>query len=62
MQCMCECQDVEFDLQTMLHTGDLRWSHKMAEHAALRNQRIDLLFLDTTYAKPNHTHPPQVCP
>ena len=31
----------------------------MAEHPALKGQRIDLLFLDTTYAKPNHTHPPQ---
>lgn len=32
----------------------------MAKHPALANQRIDLLFLDTTYAKPTHTHPPQV--
>ena len=31
----------------------------MAEHPALKGQRIDLLFLDTTYAKPTHTHPPQ---
>lgn len=32
----------------------------MAEHPAIKSQRIDLLFMDTTYAKPTHTHPPQV--
>lgn len=46
--------------QVILHTGDLRWSDSMAEHPKLKSQTIDVLFLDTTYAKPQHTHPPQV--
>ena len=33
----------------------------MASHPALRRLRVDLLYLDTTYAAPKHVHPPQVC-
>lgn len=47
-------------LQVILHTGDMRWNDSMAQHPALKGQTIDMLFMDTTYAKPNHTHPPQV--
>jgi len=47
-------------LQTILHTGDMRWQDSMAQHPALLKQKIDYLFLDTTYASPKHTHPPQV--
>ena len=32
----------------------------MGKHPALANQRIDQLFLDTTYASPKHTFPSQV--
>lgn len=38
----------------------MRWQDSMAEHPALKGQTIDILFLDATYAKPQHTHPPQV--
>lgn len=32
----------------------------MAEEPPLRGQPLDILFLDTTYANPRHTHPHQV--
>ena len=47
-------------LQNILHTGDMRWKPSLADAPALQGLRIDLLFLDTTYASPKHTHPPQV--
>ena len=47
-------------LQNILHTGDMRWHARMARHPALRARRIDLLFLDTTYASPQHVFPSQV--
>lgn len=46
--------------QVILHTGDMRWNPRMGKHPALANQRIDQLFLDTTYASPKHTFPSQV--
>ena len=48
--------------QVILHTGDMRWNPRMGKHPALANQRIDQLFLDTTYASPKHTFPSQVWP
>lgn len=49
--------------QVILHTGDMRWHPRMGRHPALKNQRIDMLFLDTTYASPKHVFPCQVsCP
>ena len=48
-------------VQNILHTGDMRWKPSLADAPALQGLRIDLLFLDTTYASPKHTHPPQVC-
>jgi DNA cross-link repair 1A protein len=48
--------------QTILHTGDLRWHPRMANHPALRGTRIDILFLDTTYCLPKFTFPTQVSP
>ena len=47
-------------MQNILHTGDMRWKPSLADAPALQGLRIDLLFLDTTYASPKHTHPPQV--
>ena len=47
-------------LQNILHTGDMRWHPRMGRHPALRARRIDLLFLDTTYASPQHVFPSQV--
>ena len=48
-------------MQVILHTGDMRWNPRMGKHPALAKQRIDQLFLDTTYASPKHTFPSQVC-
>jgi DNA cross-link repair 1A protein len=45
--------------QNILHTGDMRWHARMGQHPALRTRRIDLLFLDTTYASPQHVFPSQ---
>lgn len=45
--------------QVILHTGDMRWAAPMAQHPALRRVRVDLLYMDTTYAAPKHVHPPQ---
>ena len=47
-------------VQVILHTGDMRWHPRMGKHPALAKQRIDQLFLDTTYASPKHTFPSQV--
>ena len=46
--------------QNILHTGDMRWHPRMGKHPALAKQRVDQLFLDTTYASPKHTFPSQV--
>ena len=46
-------------LQTILHTGDLRWHPGMAAHPALARQQIDVLMLDTTYRQPRWRFPPQ---
>jgi hypothetical protein len=40
----------------------MRWNPRMGKHPALASQRIDQLFLDTTYASPKHTFPSQVWP
>ncbi len=45
-----------------LHVGDFRWTAAMAEEPALQGLPLDILFLDTTYSNPRHTHPPQVRP
>ena len=37
-----------------LHTGDMRYHPRMQQYPALRNIRIDKIFLDTTYAHPKH--------
>ena len=49
-----------FRAQNILHTGDMRWHPRMGKHPALAKQRVDQLFLDTTYASPKHTFPSQV--
>ncbi|KAK9918001.1 hypothetical protein WJX75_000449 [Coccomyxa subellipsoidea] len=49
----------EFSEQVILHTGDMRWHPRMGRHPALKNERIDMLFLDTTYASPKHIFPCQ---
>ena len=49
-----------FCAQNILHTGDMRWHPRMGKHPALAKQRVDQLFLDTTYASPKHTFPSQV--
>ena len=51
---------LKFCVQVILHTGDMRWHPRMGKHPALAKQRVDQLFLDTTYASPKHTFPSQV--
>lgn len=46
-------------MQVILHTGDMRWHARIGRHPALANQRIDMLFLDTTYASPKYVFPCQ---
>jgi len=46
-----------------LHTGDMRFHQKMKSYPlikeAVENRQLDILYLDTTYAKPKHTFLPQ---
>ena len=46
-------------LQTILHTGDMRWQSWMQQHPALASCQVDLLYMDTTYCLPKHTFPSQ---
>ncbi|GFR43606.1 hypothetical protein Agub_g4703, partial [Astrephomene gubernaculifera] len=43
----------------ILHTGDCRWQPWMRHQPGLAGVRVDTLLLDTTYAAPRHTLPPQ---
>ncbi|EFJ50929.1 hypothetical protein VOLCADRAFT_120549, partial [Volvox carteri f. nagariensis] len=43
----------------ILHTGDCRWQRWMRDQPGLAGVRVDTLLLDTTYAAPKHTLPPQ---
>ncbi|PFH32097.1 DNA repair metallo-beta-lactamase [Besnoitia besnoiti] len=45
--------------KTYLHTGDFRYDRSMSDHPVLRNGLIDVLFLDTTYYKPECVFRPQ---
>ena len=47
-------------VQTILHTGDMRWQSWMQQHPALASCKVDLLYMDTTYCLPKHTFPSQV--
>ncbi|KAF8916214.1 DNA repair metallo-beta-lactamase-domain-containing protein [Mucidula mucida] len=42
-----------------LHCGDFRASPKHVLHPAVKGQRIDHVYLDTTYLDPKYTFPPQ---
>ncbi|DBA94095.1 TPA: DNA cross-link repair 1A protein [Trebouxia sp. C0004] len=45
--------------QVILHTGDMRWQPRLAEHPALRACKVELLYMDTTYCLPKHVFPSQ---
>ncbi|EDQ88949.1 uncharacterized protein MONBRDRAFT_8472, partial [Monosiga brevicollis MX1] len=42
-----------------LHTGDCRFHPRMLDHPTLQGIHIENLYLDTTYANPKYTFPPQ---
>jgi DNA cross-link repair 1A protein len=47
-------------VRRILHTGDCRWHDGLRSGSScLAGKRIDVLMLDTTYALPRHTFPPQ---
>ncbi|TPX38264.1 hypothetical protein SmJEL517_g00052 [Synchytrium microbalum] len=46
-------------MSTYLHTGDFRASPQHIANPIINSQRLDLLYLDTTYCKPAHKFPPQ---
>ena len=48
-------------LQIILHTGDMRWQPRLADHPALKACKVEVLYMDTTYCLPKHVFPSQVC-
>ncbi|KAG9100370.1 hypothetical protein FRC06_004202 [Ceratobasidium sp. 370] len=46
-------------LFTYLHCGDFRACPAHALHPAIQGQRIDIVYLDTTYLSPKYCFPPQ---
>lgn len=44
-----------------VHTGDMRFSPSMLQNKCIQSihKRVTALYLDTTYAHPRHTFPPQ---
>ncbi|KAG9119609.1 hypothetical protein FRC07_005296 [Ceratobasidium sp. 392] len=44
---------------TYLHCGDFRACPAHVVHPAIRGQRIDIVYLDTTYLNPKYCFPPQ---
>ncbi|KAG8691491.1 hypothetical protein FRC08_010163 [Ceratobasidium sp. 394] len=46
-------------LFTYLHCGDFRACPAHASHPAIQGQRIDIVYLDTTYLSPKYCFPPQ---
>lgn len=45
--------------EVILHTGDMRWQPRLADHPALKACKVELLYLDTTYCLPKHVFPSQ---
>jgi DNA cross-link repair 1B protein len=46
---------------TILHTGDFRFDPLILQHDALRNKKIDHLYLDDTFLDPIYDFPSRVC-
>lgn len=54
-----EVSTAQGTVKRILHTGDCRWQDRLYTSSCLADKPIDTLMLDTTYALPKHTFPPQ---
>lgn len=43
----------------ILHTGDMRWQDWIRTDTILARTRVDVLYMDATYAAPRHAFPSQ---
>jgi len=57
--CCLACMHTHTSMQAVWPTDLCRWQDRLHSGSCLATKRVDVLMLDTTYALPKHTFPPQ---